>query len=294
MASKQIRDECKIGEAIAAAGRSWACEIANRRGARLTALGLGGAEVEAAIAQAIERDMSALALSGERLQDADTALDRAESVGPGLLARRDEACQRAYDHLVQMREVVATFAGAAAAREVGFVGTTPRDPVAVEELAGRVLAFLPRVTLTPRLPGVTLDLAPSTAELAIRHDALVKANADALEAKHGEQLARSRRDELWAEYTRERTSTGLRLTADLRAVGLADVAERLLPTTRKVTAAEGETDATKSDATRPEKKSARAAKGAKTKQPTAEVKAAAPAATPAINTRPSLAPAPPS
>jgi len=168
---------------------------------------------------AIERDMGALARSGERLQEADTALDRAENVAPRLLAR------------------------------------------------------LPAVTLTPRRPGVTLDLAPSTAELASHHGALVQANADALGAKRGEQLTRSRRDALGAEYTRQRTSTGMRLTADLRAVGLADVAERLLPTTR------------------PAKKSA---KGAKAKPPSAEGNAAAPAVIPAINTRPSMAPAPPS
>lgn len=297
MASKQVRDECKVGESIVAAGSAWACEIGARRAGQLAQLGLGGAQVEAAICQGIERDMAALAARGQRLQDADIALDVAESTGPGVLARRDEACQRTYNGLVLLREVVTAVAGDGAARELGFVGTTPRDPVAVEELAGRVLGRVATVKLTPTMAGVTLDLGAATQPLAAEHPALVQGNADVLEAKRREQFARARREELWVEYTRERTCTAWRLDADLRAVGLTDVADRLVPAVRKATpavdAAEGAKDGAKVSLKRPEKAPAKG-DAAKTEATKAAEKPAEPAVTPAINTRPSLPPASPS
>ncbi|MFO0603644.1 MAG: hypothetical protein U0324_10750 [Polyangiales bacterium] len=90
-----------------------------------------------------------------------------------------------------------------------------------------------------------------------------------------------------AEYTRERSTTAARLDADLRAVGLDDVADRLVPVARKAVAepAEG-ADAAKSGA----RKAAKAAE----KKP-ADAKPASPVVTsPAINTRPSQAPVSPS
>jgi len=111
------------------------------------------------------------------------------------------------------------------------VGPTPRDPVAVEELTGRVLGRVTTVKLTATMAGVTLDLSAATQPLAVAHPPLVQGNADVLEAKRREQLARARREELWAEYTRERTCAGQRRDAELRAVGLDDVADRLVPAT---------------------------------------------------------------
>jgi len=291
MASKQIRDECKVGESIVAAGQTWACEIGVRRAGQFTDLGLGGPNVESALCQTIERDMSALAVRGQRLQEADTALDDAENAAPGALARRDEANQRTLRGLVQVREVVTAVAGEGAARELGFVGPTPRDPVAVEEVTARVLGRVSTVKLTSQVPGVTLDLGPTTAALAVDHGALVAANAEVIDGKRREQLARSRRDELWGEYTRERTTAAARLESELRAVGLTDVADRLVPVVRKASAAE----ATEGDG-------ATAKEGAKVslKRPEkgAKAEAAKPAepvvTTPAINTRPSLPPASPS
>lgn len=283
MASKQVRDECKVGDAVAMAGRTWACEIAAKRSAQLAEVGLGGPVTEPSLCQSIERDMGALVARGERLQAADTALDECEGRTPGVLARRDDVCARTLRGLLQVREVVTTFAGEPACRELGFVGSTPRDPVAVEELAARVLERVPTAKLTAQVPGVTLDLAATSAGLAADHAALVKANADVLDAKRAEQLARSRRDALWTEYTRERTLAQAQLDALLRAVGLADVADRLAPPARKATTAvEGKADATKT----PPKPADAPAKAAP--------KPAEPATTPAINTRPSLPPASPS
>jgi len=287
MNSKQIRDECKQGDSVVSAGRTWGAEFATRRAAQLAKRGLGGAPTEAALCAAMERDMRALAVCGEQLQEADIALDHAELAGPGAQARRDEAQQRTYQGLVEVRELVTAVAGDAAAAELGFEGTTPRDPVAVEELAQRVVMRARVVTVTPRRAGVTLDLDATTAALAADHKALAEANAELREVRRREQLARSRRDELWAEYTRERSTTAARLDADLRAVGLDDVADRLVPVARKAVAepAEG-ADAAKSGA----RKVAKAAE----KKP-ADAKPASPVVTsPAINTRPSQAPVSPS
>ncbi len=287
MASKQIRDECKVGDAVATAGRTWACEIAAKRSAQLAEVGLGGPLTEPSLCQSIERDMGALVARGERLQAADTALDECEGRTPGLLARRDDVGARTLRGLLQVREVVTTFAGEAACRELGFVGSTPRDPVAVEELAARVLERIATAKLTAQVPGVTLDLAAMSAGLAADHVVLVKANADALEAKRVEQLARARRDALWTEYTRERTFAQAQLDAVLRAVGLPDVADRLAPPTRKAPAAESKADAAK-PAPKPADAPAKAAPKPDAPKP------AEPAPTPAINTRPSLPPASPS
>jgi hypothetical protein len=302
MASKQIHDECKMGEAIVTAGRTWACEIGVRRAKQLDELGLGGPAVERGICQTIERDMDALAQRGQRLQESDTDVDSADCCDPGTLARRDEACTRTRDGLVRLREVVGAVAGDVATRELGFVGDTAREPLAVEELAGRVLGRVAKVKLTGLAPGVTLDLGALTAGLAGDYQVLVQGNADVQSAKRGAQLARVRRDELWASYTRERTSAAARLDADLRAVGLDEAADRLTPTARKPAATDESAaakDATKTEPKRAEKKSVKGvvAKPAEAKpgvaEPSAEVKAA-PVVTPPINTRPSLPPAQPS
>ncbi|MFO0603643.1 MAG: hypothetical protein U0324_10745 [Polyangiales bacterium] len=84
----------------------------------------------------MERDMRALAVCGEQLQEPTSRSTTPRPAGSGAQARRDEAQQRTYQGLVEVRELVTAVAGAAAA-ELGVRRTTPRDPVAVEELAQR-------------------------------------------------------------------------------------------------------------------------------------------------------------
>lgn len=286
--SKQIQDECAVGESVVTTGRTWAAEVASRRAAQLAKLGLAGPGTEAEVGAALARDMDALAARGELLRRADASLDAAERAVPDVAARRDEAHRRLWQGLVLVREVVGAVAGDAAARDLGFDGASPRDPAAAEGLAERVLARVPSARLLPRTPGVTLDLRAVTVDLAADHAALAQANADLREARRSEQLARVHRDELRAEYTRERESAAERLVADLRAAGLDGVAERLLAVTRAAAADSAPPRA-------PRRTSRAAPRNSVQARPVAEPRIApSQAPMPMINTRPSQAPAPPS
>jgi hypothetical protein len=79
--------------------------------------------------------------------------------------------------------------------------------------------------------GVRFDAHAALEGVAADVAALVDANAAVRKEKREEQAARSRRDEAWAEFSRERVSAARSLDAQLRAVGLDDLADRLLPTT---------------------------------------------------------------
>ncbi|MDB4928725.1 MAG: hypothetical protein JWM10_1209, partial [Myxococcaceae bacterium] len=79
--------------------------------------------------------------------------------------------------------------------------------------------------------GVRFDASAALEGVGADVSALASANAAVRKEKREEQAARSRRDEAWTEFSRERVSAARALDAQLRAVGLDDLADRLLPTT---------------------------------------------------------------
>lgn len=288
MASKQVKDELKLGYMLVSGGREWADEIARRRTAQLVELGLARHDTESTVRAGLVQELDAVERRAEVLLDADDTLDAAESRDPAVLARRDVAHERCLKTVVAAREVIAAACDETAQRDLGFHGATPRDAESVEKLAGRVAS---RMAVSPPKAtrrGVTLDAPALCADLRRDHAELKSANEAARTSRHAIVLARARRDENWTQYTAERTQVGARFDAMLRVVGLGDAAEGLFPARVKTVK---EADATKpaTEGERPD-----APTEAQKPTPTESTGGASPVApTPAVNTRPSL-PAPPS
>lgn len=293
MASKQVKDELKLGYVLVSGGREWADEIARRRAAQLAALGLARHDTEPTVRAGLLQELAAVERRAELLLDADDMLDAAESRDPAVLARRDTAHERCLKTVVAAREVIAAACDETAQRDLGFHGATPRDAESVEKLAGRVAS---RMAVSPPAAtrrGVTLDAHALCADLRRDHAELKDANEAARTSKHAIVLARARRDEAWTQYTAERTQVGARFDAMLRIVGLGDAAEGLLPPRVK---AVKDADATKETPARDATKPATEGERTDAQRPTPTESASgtsAPATTPAVNTRPSM-PAPPS
>ena len=289
MASKQVKDELKLGYVLVSGGREWADEIARRRAAQLAALGLARHDTEPTVRAGLLQELAAVERRAEVLLDADDALDAAESRDPAVLARRDTAHERCLKTVVAAREVIATACDETAQRNLGFHGATPRDAESIEKLAGRVASRMAVSPPTATRRGVTLDTHALCADLRRDHAELKDANEAARTSKHAIVLARARRDEAWTLYTAERTQVGARFDATLRLVGLGDAAEGLLPSRTK-TAREADAPKTETHDATPSNAQPAPPKEATTRDAQPEASATT---TPAVNTRASM-PAPPS
>jgi hypothetical protein len=185
--------------------------------------------------------------------------------------------------------------GDAAVRMLGFDGPTPRDAVTVEQLAERVLTRIRVSAPIASMPGVTLDLDTMAEALQDRQDVLAHSNTAVQSSRRNVQIARARRDEAWTTYTMEKNCAVSRLDGLLRAVGLGDIADGLLPARSRVSV-----ETTASEKKEPVEKSAtkdgsKASEGVKNSASVEKNPAVPEHDKPllAINTRPSV-PAPPS
>ena len=101
--------------------------------------------------------------------------------------------------------------------------------MALETLGSSVLAGVEKSPPRSQRRGVRFDAKAALEGVAADVAALASANAAVRKEKREEQAARSRRDEAWNAFSRERVSAARSLDAQLRAVGLDDLADRLLP-----------------------------------------------------------------
>lgn len=231
MGSKQVMDEGKLADSLIDAARTSAREIGVRRAAQYRAAGEEG-PTPAKIEAQVLLDARMVEALRVKLKQADDALDDELGDDAAVLAARDASAARVRTTLVDFREAVATNCGDVAVTALGFAGETPRDPVALEQLGAAVLRKVGTAPPKATRKGVRFDAKAALEGFDDAVEALAKANADARREKREEQLARARREETWQAFDRELASMQKRLDADLRAVGLDDVADRLVASSR--------------------------------------------------------------
>ena len=176
------------------------------------------------------------------LRAANRELERELSDDAAVLAARDAAAESVRVTLVDVRELVQTNCGDVALREAGFVGNTPRDPAALEELGATVHDNLTKKPPKSMRKGVRFDAKAAVEGLDAQVAALATANGDVRREKREEQGARQRRDEAWTAFERELSSATARLDANLRAIGLDDLADRLVRSSRAASGGSEEGD----------------------------------------------------
>lgn len=232
MGSKLVFDDGKIADSVAEATRTHAKEIGKRRAQQYVSAGVkhapGAAEIEAAVLA----DAAVLEQRRETLREADRELERELGDDAAVFAARDVAAESVRVALVDVRELVQTNCGDVAVREAGFVGNTPRDPVALEELGATVHGNITKKPPKATRKGVRFDAKVAVEGLDVQVAALAKANADVRREKREEQAARQLRDEAWTSFERELSSATARLDAGLRAVGLDNLADRIVRSSR--------------------------------------------------------------
>ncbi len=229
MSSKQVLEDGKTADGLIEAARTHAPDIAARRAAQYAAARLRGAPAAAEIESQIRLDAAMLAASLTALRRTEEALAVELGDDAAVFAARDRHAVGVRSALVTFREVVFANCGGDTVTALGFVGETPRDPVALETLGAAVLAIAERSPPRSQRRGVRFDAALALEGVAADVAALANANASVRKEKREEQAARSRRDEAWSIFNRERVSAARSLDAQLRAVGLDDLADRLLP-----------------------------------------------------------------
>lgn len=229
MSSKQILDEGKTADGLIEAARTHAADIASRRAAQYATIKLKNAPTASVIESQIRLDASLLEHSLTALRRADELLAAELGDDAAVFAARDRHAASVRSSLVGFRELVLANCGDAAVAALGFVGETPRDPVALEALGASVLAGVEKSPPRSQRRGVRFDAKAALEGVAADVAALAAANAAVRKEKREEQAARSRRDEAWNAFSRERVSAARSLDAQLRAVGLDNLADRLLP-----------------------------------------------------------------
>lgn len=236
MSSKQVLDEGKTADALIQAARTHAPEIAARRAAQYAAAKLKGAPGAAAIEAQILLDAALLEHALDALRRADATLAAELGDDAGVFAARDLHAANVRAALVEFRDLVLANCGDAAVAALGFVGETPRDPAALEALGASVGAKVEAAPPRSQKRGVRFDARAALEGLDAEAAALARANAAVRKEKREEQGARAKRDEAWGAFNRERVAVGRSLEAQLRAVGLDDLADRLLPSSAAVEA----------------------------------------------------------
>ena len=140
MSSKQILDEGKTADGLIEAARTHAADIASRRVAQYASIKLKNAPTAAAIESQIRLDATLLEHTLASLRRADEVLAAELGDDAAVFAARDRYAASVRSALVGFRDLVLTNCGDAAVAALGFVGETPRDPVALEALGASVLA----------------------------------------------------------------------------------------------------------------------------------------------------------
>lgn len=232
MGSKLAFDDGKVADSVAEAARTHASEIGKRRAAQYITAEMKHAPGAAVIEAAVLADAELLEKRRVALREADQELARELGDDVAVFAARDAAAEAVRVTLVDVRELVQTNCGDVAVREAGFVGNTPRDPVALEELGATVHGNITKKPPKSTRKGVRFDAKATVEGLDVQVAALATANADVRREKREEQAARQRRDEAWTSFERELSSATSRLDASLRAVGLDDLADRLVQSSR--------------------------------------------------------------
>ena len=154
-------------------------------------------------------------------------------------AARDTVARQLYDQILQVRDTVTGIYGEAIARELGLVGETPSEPVALMRLANQVAEELGQMHLpTPRMLGVTLDVAAIVQSLTAITSQLDTHLADLAREARQAQTTLTNKNRAIAGYDTTYTAIIQILSGLLLLAGEPELAERIRPTRRRAQQAE--------------------------------------------------------
>lgn len=159
-------------------------------------------------------------------------------------AARDNVARQLYDQILQVRDTVTGIYGEAVARELGLVGETPVEPVALMRLANQVAEDLGQMHLpAPRMLGATLDIATIVQQLTATTSELDGHLVDLAREIRQAQTTLTNKNRAIAGYDTTYTAVIQILGGLLLLVGEPELAERIRPTRRRTQQAdEGENE----------------------------------------------------
>lgn len=230
MPLKGVLDRQRISNAIVAAARTHAAEVAERLH-QILAVALDEGDSLPDFEKLILQLARFLELRTETLIAADNAhfQETADDTDPRL--RRDDAATNLYRTVIGIRNAVEAAFGSARAKELmGYEGDTPVDALALQRVGTALLATLrdaPPDVLPLRLEGIQLDLGSLAAQLQPALDELTAAlNEVALEAREAESTLGARRN-AQAELDVAVGAVGRFLIGCIELAGFPDFADRI-------------------------------------------------------------------
>ena len=226
--SKMVVDKRKSSEAVQAASSTHEDTIV-----------AGIAEIldeEAAQAAAVllrkARSRLGVVTHGMMLSDSEHIKELADDGASFQL--RDTAFNTLYTEMCNLRESGNTVYGADYLQRLGFKGATPRDPVALEQLAGVVKDKLAsEVPPSPLMRGFSLDIKAWLEPLETKRSALADAlSAVAVEKREAEGTL-VKKNQAIEQYDRGFSLTASLLSILLKTTGEDELADRVRPSARR-------------------------------------------------------------
>ena len=239
MASKGVIDRHRVARVLAAAAHIHAPAVGERL-QEVLAPAFPDGEVPFDGVQLLDGLGRYLEMRIEAMNQADETHLRELRDDDGPRRRRDEAAEELYSTLVGIRQaVLAGFGPEQLKPLLGYVGSTPDDPLVLFRVAGRALELLrtPPAELPPaRFPGVQVDLVSLADELQPALDQLTAALREVDEESKTAELTRRSKDLELDAFDAAVAGIGRMLIGADELTGFSQLAERVrltLPNRRR-------------------------------------------------------------
>lgn len=238
--SKQVENRLTVSGKVVASARTHATEIAKALAAKAAAAqGAGNAPPAKHFEETIEAYAATLDHAGDELKTAELAYsaEQADDVAPRNT--RDALAAEAFTLMSKVRAAVEGTLGAAGLSTYGLEGETPRMPRAVASHMDNVVMLMVKqpATVTSEL-GTTFDTSAVVKAITPKRDALAAVLKDVdREARELEEALGKREQavEAWVDVYQ---GVATAFSGMCRLAGRKDLAERVRPTSRKVSGEE--------------------------------------------------------
>lgn len=235
MPSKEVTDREKSAAAVVQAVETHA-EAVERALQDREASFLAKGEKPPQVALLLRLEGRRLAAASDALVAADRAHEQELSDDDAPRLRRDAAARELYNACVDARDAVAAVLGDAALAPAGMAKPATIEPLALKGWAETVIARLrdPDVALpAPRRKSSKLDRAALASELDALLPLLVAALADVTREKREAEASFVAKQRAIEAYDVTFSEVATLASATFRAAGLAELASRVRPSSRR-------------------------------------------------------------
>ncbi len=186
--------------------------------------------VPADVAPAIKGLGALVRKAAEEMVRADVAHEEELADDAAPRTARDEAVQRLYAPLTEVRAAASVAYGDATVALLGFSGPTPKEPTAILALGRAVLAALPKLRdAKPRSRGLSIDPEVYLAELPGTIAALAAALEDVTREAREAETTLTAKHRAIATYDERFSAAAAALTALFQLAGEHELAARVRP-----------------------------------------------------------------